>query len=113
MLLAGFQAVHLRDELDVDDAAEAALEVALTARRLDSAAHRHDLVGDARLPLQVVNLMVDAADDMLGKVGIAKDDTSARESLPLPELGAAFLIVAFELAQGDDEASGVAGGTQA
>ena len=47
-LLAVLQAIKLNDELDVDDAAEAALQVTLAAGRLDAAAHRHDLVGDGK-----------------------------------------------------------------
>src|SRR5579859_5353573 len=95
---AVLEAEHLHDELDVDDAAEAALEIAWAAAGLDAAAHGPDLVDDAGMPGAFVDGPVDGVHDLAAEVGVAVDDPGAGQRLVFPELGAAAIVVALELA---------------
>src|SRR5437899_319843 len=104
MLFAVLEPEHLHDELDVNDAAVAALQVATTAAGLDAFAHRLDIRGKAWLPLEII----DGAAERLGyrptELGIAADDAAARQRLTFPKLSAAAVVIAIELAEGNNQA---------
>src|SRR5262245_9993687 len=105
---AVLQAEHLHEKLDVDDAALAALEVALAAGGLDALAHRADRVDELRLPGDLVRLAGDRLEDVVRELGVAGDDPGPRQRLAFPELAVALVVVADELVERDDQAARLA-----
>ena len=91
-----------------------------TRRIIDSRKDCLDHAGDFMIPVKegaitresiaeiaevVAWLASDASSYLTGEIVVAEDDAAAREHLPFPELGAPFLVIAFELRKRQDEAA--------
>ena len=104
-LLAVFEAKHLHDEFDVDDAAEAAFQIAVTAAGLDALAHLQDFRAQRRLPFQIVGRLADRGHDFHAEVGIAEDDAARVRAWRSQSRSAAVVVVLLELAERNHQAA--------
>src|SRR5579884_991372 len=95
--LAVLQLEKLYEEFDINDAAEAPLQIPFAAAGFQALAHAPDFSGPLRPPGLAVYSIGNRGHHFVAKVGVPVYDPGPRERLPLPELGGSFLIVTAEL----------------
>src|SRR5262245_30728424 len=78
---AVFQAKELDEELDVDDAAEAAFEIAVAACGLDTLTHVRDLIGQLRFPYDSIGSLGKSRLHLLAEFGIPANHARPRQRL--------------------------------